>query len=131
MPFTIDYCDGDVYEWEVTSDGATRHHNPAYTPTLYAATPPKTADREALLDLRQYLEALPQVVATSLVSRWPGFRYEAQPTLRIDVTDIDAVEEVAWIVARHERPGTYRLYNVDFSREFRYCLEHDCSPYPN
>ncbi|WP_254538405.1 hypothetical protein [Halomarina litorea] len=60
----------------------------------------------------------------------PGFRHGDQPVLHIAVTDLDAVEEVAWFVARQGRPGDYRLFNVDFSREFRYCLEHGLSASP-
>jgi DNA polymerase I len=61
----------------------------------------------------------------------PGFRHRDQPTLAVDVTDPTAVTEVAWIVARFDRPGVYRLFNIDLHREFRYCLEEGISPVPS
>ena len=35
------------------------------------------------------------------------------------------------MVSKWGSPGKYRCYNVDFSREFRYCLEDGIDPLPN
>ncbi len=51
--------------------------------------------------------------------------------LRVDVSDIEEVSRMARWVHEWGDPGEYRCYNVDFSREFRYCLETDCSPLPS
>jgi DNA polymerase I len=40
------------------------------------------------------------------------------------------VTDVASTVAGWGTPGTYRLYNVDFTREFRFCLESGRTPLP-
>ncbi|MFC6838406.1 type B DNA-directed DNA polymerase [Halomarina ordinaria] len=130
MPFKIDYLDEGVLEWELTTDGAVAKHNPHFTPSLYASTPPGTSDETALLKLDDRVESLPQVTGTRLTMKRPGFRYGEQPVLHIAVTDLEAVEEVAWFVARQGPPGDYRLFNVDFSREFRYCLERNVSALP-
>ncbi len=50
--------------------------------------------------------------------------------LRVDVGDLDAVTTVTRMMSKWGAPGEYRYYNVDFSREFRYCLEHDLTPLP-
>jgi DNA polymerase I len=130
VALTIDYLDDAVVVWELTDDGVVARRDPRFTPTLYASTPPGTVDEAALRDLHGAVDPLPQVAETRLTTARPGFRHDDQPVLRIAVTDVDAVEEVAWFVARRGRPGDYRLFDVDLSREFRYCLERDVPARP-
>ncbi|MWG36250.1 type B DNA-directed DNA polymerase [Halomarina oriensis] len=133
MVYKIDYRDDCVWEWTLTDDGATVERNPEYTPTLYATTAPPLPDGTPsqvgrLTRLTKRLRNLPHVEAVRTVSKRPGFRYPVQEALAIDVCDLTAVEEVAWFVSRYDRPGRFRLFNVDLHREFRYCLEEDIQP---
>ena len=48
----------------------------------------------------------------------------------MDVVDLNAVNSAARMVSKWGSPGEYRCYNVDFSREFRYCLEEGIDPLP-
>nr|WP_232833771.1 type B DNA-directed DNA polymerase [Saliphagus sp. LR7] len=128
MPFKIDYIDGTVYSWTTDADGASYTIHDDYTPSLYASA---YADSEATLDtLRGNLEHHPAVVEMALEQWRPGFRHDHEDVLRIDVDRIDAVRTVASFVRDRGQPGAYRCFNVDFSREFRYCLETGIDPTP-
>ena len=59
-----------------------------------------------------------------------SFRHDSEQVLRVDVVDLKAVNSVARMVSKWGSPGEYRCYNVDFSREFRYCLETGIDPLP-
>jgi DNA polymerase I len=126
MPFKIDYTDDGVVEWYASSNGTHIQTNTTYTPTIYVA-----AEATGKLDnLRENLEPRSDV-RTVARERWrPAFRQNPETVFRIDVSSIDRVQPLAGWIRRQKRPGTYRLFNVDFSREFRYCLEQDCDPSP-
>lgn len=127
MGYKFDYRDGDVLEWSLTSDGATATRVREYTPTIYVSTD----SAEKLGRAKEHLRQLPPVEQVR-TERWRiGFRHDPEPVLRVDIDRIDAVTEVASIVAGWDQPGTYRFYNVDFTREFRFCLETDRIPRPN
>jgi DNA polymerase I len=121
-------------DWTVTRDAD-------YQPALYAVTatgmetttldPDQCVDE--LLDLRADLEKHP-AVAGLCIERWrPGFRFPEQPVLRIEVDRVGAVRDVAQFVERQGPPGQvpYRAFDVDFSPEFRYCLDREVSPAPS
>jgi len=128
MVLSIDFTDDGVIEWHTDSDGGVeKRTNADYTPTIYA-----TAEQTADLDeLANSLAVRSDVVETAREQWRPAFRRESETVLRIDVSSIDRVRPLAGWIRRQGRPGTYRLFNVDFSREFRYCLETDCDPAPN
>ena len=66
------------------------------------------------------------------MTRRPGFHRDEKPVLAVDVDHIDRVSSLA----RQARQlttylvGDLACFNVDFSREFRYCLEEDVDPTP-
>ncbi|MBX0297225.1 type B DNA-directed DNA polymerase [Haloarcula nitratireducens] len=132
MVFTIDFLDdGRVLEWTATADGAVPTERHDYTPRFYVA--PRTPEADIDLDaLRHFYERHPDVVDTERVNRRPGFRRENESILAVDVDHIDRVAPLA----RQARQltaypvGDVACYNVDLSREFRYCLENDIEPTP-
>ncbi|MFD1514046.1 type B DNA-directed DNA polymerase [Halomarina rubra] len=127
MVFKVDYRDGDVLRWSATASGASVDRDTEYTPALYV-----TAETPAAVgDVREHLERHPRVVRTVLESHRRGFRSDVEETLRVDVASIDDVTPVAHTVQGWGDPGTYRLYDVDFSREFRHCLDEGLSPVPD
>ncbi|AKH97368.1 type B DNA-directed DNA polymerase [Halanaeroarchaeum sulfurireducens] len=124
MTFKVDYLDEGVLAWESESDGATVSVDEDYRPTIYLA-----ADEYSIVEAnRAAVDDHPNVVKTARESWRRGFRHDHEPMLRIDVADIDAVTPVARQLSTLERAGDLRLFNVDFSREFRYCLETECIP---
>ncbi|MCU4751319.1 type B DNA-directed DNA polymerase [Halobacteria archaeon AArc-curdl1] len=132
MVFTIDFLDdGRVLEWEATSDGPVVNERTGYTPRLYIG--PRTPDENPDFDA---LEAVfadhPDVAGTERVSRRPGFRREPESVLAIDVVHVDRVTSVARQAQQvaTEPVGDLAFFNVDLSREFRYCLETDTDPTP-
>ncbi|WP_224271024.1 type B DNA-directed DNA polymerase [Haloprofundus salinisoli] len=127
MPFKIDYLDGDVLEWSLTPGGAEFTRNASYEPTIYISA---HGDGD-LKEVSEVLRRHPKVTLAHLVEERVGFRHDPEPVLRVDVVDLDAVTDVAHQVRGWGKPGEYRCYNVDLSREFRYCLEEGVSPIPD
>jgi DNA polymerase I len=128
MPYTIEALpDGGVRTWTLTERGATATVDDEYTPTFYVGTD----DRYDLDAVRPLLDGHPLVEAIARVERRPGWRHSHEAVLRIDVTTLAGIEEVAQQVIRHGRPGGFRCYNVDFAPGFRYCLETTQSPRPS
>lgn len=125
MPFKIDYRDGDVIEWELGGDGAPSHQrNTDYTPIIYVS-----GDSEENLEaVRPHIEDFPTVTGARFTSYRTVWRKDPEPVLQLDIEEIDDVTDVASGIRGWGDPGEYKLYNVDFSREFRYCLENDLDP---
>ncbi|WP_119821781.1 type B DNA-directed DNA polymerase [Halalkaliarchaeum desulfuricum] len=127
MPFSIEFADGAVLEWHATADGARVRCVPDYEPTIYVAS--RSAD--GFSPLESVLHDRTDVSRTSR-ERWrTAFRNDPESVLRIDVTSIDRVRPLSGWIRRYGRPGTYRLFNVDLSPGFRYCLERDVTPLPD
>jgi DNA polymerase I len=129
MPYTIDFFDGEVVEWSLTDDGAVGEQVLDYTPSFYVGV--GEGDDASLGDARAVLGQFPTVARTAVEEWRPGFRHDHEDVLRVDVTSIGAVDTLARWIHEWGDPGEYRCYNVDFSREFRYCLERGCDPTPD
>ncbi|WP_336331070.1 type B DNA-directed DNA polymerase [Haloarcula sp. CGMCC 1.2071] len=132
MPFTVDFLDdGRILEWDATSDGAVMTERNDYTPRFYVAQRSPAADVD-LTSLHTLYERHPDVVAAEIVSRQPSFRRESERVLAVDVSHIDRVTPLARQARQVGRSpiGDLACFNVDFSREFRYCMENDIDPTP-
>ena len=132
MPFTIDLLDDDrVIEWNVTADSAVATERNDYTPRFYVGPRDPDADID-LTTLRSVYDQHPDVVATETVTRRPGFRRDEETVLAVDVTHIDRVTPLTRQTRQlSEYPvGDLACFNVDFFREFRYCLENGVDPTP-
>ena len=132
MSFTIDFLDdGSILEWESTANSAVVTERDDYAPRFYVAPRSSEADLE-LTELRAVYKQHPDVVTTEVVSRRPGFRRNSEEVLAVDVTHVDRVTTLARQTRQlSEYPiGDLACFNVDFSREFRYCLENDIDPTP-
>jgi len=128
MPFKIDYLDDGVYEWSTTPDGAVWTRVEEYTPTFYVGR--GHGDDSSLDDAADVLAQFPAVAQVRSEQWRPGFRHDETDVVRVDVTDIDEISRLARWLHEWGKPGEYRCFNVDFSREFRYCLERDRDPTP-
>jgi len=115
------------------SDGRRRSRNRARR--LYAAflrCPTVPDDDIGLTRLRRIYENHPDVVRTEMVYQRPSFRRDDEEVLAVDVNYVDRVPTLARQARQlSEFPiGDLACFNVDFSREFRYCLENDIDPTP-
>jgi DNA polymerase I len=132
MPFTFDFLDdGRVVEWTATADGPVATEREGYTPRFHVA--PRSPDAEVDLGrLETVYERHPHVEATEYVRRRPGWRREPERVLAVDVDHVDRVTELARQARQlREYPvGDLACFDVDFSREFRYCLETGIDPTP-
>ena len=127
--FKVDFYDDAVVEWHRTEDGVTTRRDDEYEPALFVA-----AERPKLADLRARLDADPKVVGTTFEERYASLRAdERELVLRADLARVDEVRTLAReIRGVHERgeypPGTFRLFDVDLSPQFRYCIDTDTDP---
>jgi len=132
MPFTIDFLDdGRILKWDATADGAVATERDDYTPRFYVAARDPDANID-LTALQSFYDQHPDVVATEIVTQHPGFRRDEESVLAVDVAHIDRVTPLARQVRQLSAypVGDLACFNVDFSREFRYCLEEDIDPTP-
>ncbi|SFS09922.1 DNA polymerase I [Halomicrobium zhouii] len=132
MPFTIVFlADGRVLEWEATEGGAVVTEREDYTPRFYVAPRDRDADND-LTPLRSLYDRHPDVAAAEVTARRPSFRRDDERVLAVDVDHIDRVTALARKARQlAEYPvGDLACFNVDFSREFRYCLETGVDPTP-
>jgi DNA polymerase I len=133
MPFTIDFLDdGRVVEWTASASGATATERQDYTPRFYVAS--RTAESEPdFRRLAAVYDQHPAVEETSIVRRRPGFRRDSEDVLAVTVTHVDRISSLAQQAYQlPEQPiGDLTCFNVDFSREFRYCLETGTNPTPD
>lgn len=129
MPYKIDFLDGEVVEWSLTDDGAVGERVLDYTPSFYVGV--GGGDDDSLRNAQQVLEQFPTVIRTRFEQWRPGFRHDPEEMLRVDLSDIEEVSRMARWLHEWGDPGEYRCFNVDFSREFRYCLGTGCSPRPS
>lgn len=84
-----------------------------------------------LTTLRTDLTTAPAIVDTQIVDQRVGFRHDSEPVLKLSLASIEDVRPIARSIRDYGAPGEYRVYNVDFSREFRYCLEQAVDPTPS
>ncbi|ESS08880.1 MAG: hypothetical protein A07HN63_01087, partial [uncultured archaeon A07HN63] len=130
MPFTIDFLDdGRVLEWERTADGPVSTVREDYTPRFYVAN---HADDGDLTELQACYDRHPHIEATEFVDRRTGFRRSPERVLAVDVTHVEHIKPLA----RQARQlsahpiGDLTCFNIDLSREFRYCVETESDPTP-
>ncbi len=137
MAFAFEFAEGGVRRWETgdgTGSGATATVDDDYEPALYVAA---DSGRLDALDLR--LRRDPKVTGTRVEEWYTSLaarrRDDPEPVLRVAVERVDEVRNVAReIRGLYERgtlpPGSLRLFNVDLSPGFRYCLDRRLDPTP-
>jgi DNA polymerase I len=124
--YKIDYpTPGTVVTWSLDPDGGVERTEREFYPTLYVGAPDHSLDGAVVI-----LEDHPLVEDLSRTRRRPGWRHGHADLLEVSASSLEAVDELARTIAQQGRPGQYRLYNVDLSREFRYCLETGTDPTP-
>lgn len=60
-----------------------------------------------------------------------GYTAGVRPLLRVDATSTEAVRSIAKNVRQFGQPDSYTCYNVDFTRQLRFCLETDAPAGPD
>ena len=148
MTLTLDYLDdGRVARWTLTPDGVDREVHENYRPTLFVGDSPddlygraggpdpmppeRDSLSESLAELRAFLDGQAAVDSPRVEFHRQTFRTDARPLLRIDATSIEAVRTIAKRVRQFDQPDTFTCYNVDFTRQLRFCLETDTPAAPD
>ncbi|QKY19438.1 type B DNA-directed DNA polymerase [Halolamina sp. CBA1230] len=126
MTYCIDFPEPETaVEWSLTDAGVEREERP-YRPRFYVRA---TADG-SLAEVADAVRPHPEVAAVEREHHRPGWRHDATEMLAVEMTTPDAVSRLASTITKVGRPGTYRCFNVDLSRQFRYCVETGTEPTP-
>ena len=128
---TAEFDGQTVRHWHVDPGGGVRVEREQFHPTVYVAS-----DRD-LGSLADALTGDPKVRETAF-ERWRTNLHDREPQRVLGVT-LDRAADVRPFAREvkhtHERgdhpPGTYRLYNVDLTPGFRYCLATGREPTPS
>ena len=144
---TSEYADGNVTEWRLTAESAERIVRDDYTPTLYVgdavgdlygrhggqtpSPPARDGLSDALADVRSFLAGQQAVERLRVERHRQTFRTPERPVLRVDASGDSAIQRIAKRVQQYGEPNTYTCYNVDLTRQFRYCLETDTPAGPD
>lgn len=140
MTLTLDFGpNGEIVRWALTATGAEREVQESYRPTLFIgdtvsdlygraggpdpSPPARSSLSEPLADLRAFLDGQQAVADLSVESHRQTFRTAARPVLRIDAASIEDVRTIANRMRQFGQSDTYTCYNVDFTRQLRFCLE--------
>ena len=128
---TVEFRDTGVVEWHTTAAGVRTVAAPEYTPTMYVG-----GNETALTELSARLTDDPKVVTLAVEDHYTSLgASDREAVLRIDTARERDIRQVAVEIRHHHeptafQPATFRLYNVDFSPQFRYCLETATAPVP-
>jgi DNA polymerase I len=127
MPFKFEFDeDGTVTMWNTAAAGAGYVQETDYQPTMYVTTDERSLDEPA-----DQLRGLPVVDTVSVADQRPSWRHDVEPVLELTIAGPPrATQTLARQIHTWETPGMYRCFNVDFSPQFRYCLETDTDPTP-
>ncbi|KPN31497.1 DNA polymerase [Halolamina pelagica] len=127
MTYCVDFPEpGTAVEWSLTASGVERE-TVAYHPRFYV----RATGAGSLAEIADAIRPHPAVTAVEVEHHRPGWRHEPTPMLAVAVTTPDAVARLASTITSAGRPGEYRCFNVDLSRQFRYCVETGVDPTPN
>ena len=132
MAFKIEFDGGTATEWHLTDDGARAVTTDEFVPSIYV----DGSDRR-LADLESVLATDPKVAGLGYDRKYTSLHAdERSEVFRVDLERPTEIRRVArWIRRRHEMdaapPGTVRLFDVDLTPQFRYCLDTDTSPVPD
>lgn len=126
MVFKIDFIDGKTISWRKTETGVepTRHRN--YHPRFYIE-----GEVSKLHKSRPWLTQQKGVVATKFEKWKPTLSKARQRVLRIDCASEEKLKTVANRLKKSFGRSTFRFYNVDFSPQFRFCLQKEVCPKPD
>ncbi len=126
MVYAIDFPEPETaVEWSLTASGAAAERV-TYRPEFAVAATAGTA----LARVEDAIGAHPAVTDVRRERHRPGWRHDPTAMLVIAVTDPAVIPRLASTITQVGRPGAFRCFNVDFSREFRYCLETGTVPEP-
>jgi len=125
MVFKIDFINGKTVSWTKTETGVKASRHKDYCPRFYIE-----GDKSKLYKSRSWLTSLEGVEATCFEHWKPTLSKPRQKVLRVDCSSETDLKTAANKLKKSFGRSTFRLYNVGFSPQFRFCLQKQVKPTP-
>lgn len=125
MVFKIDFVEGKTISWKRTENGVKANRYRDYHPRFYIE-----GSKSKLHKSRPWLSRQRGVVATCFEHWRPTLTKPEKQVLRIDCSSDKALKSVANMLKKSFGRSTFRFYNVEFSPQFRFCLQNEICPTP-
>lgn len=123
MVFKVDFKSGKAVTWEKDDGKISRTGDPDYRPRFFLES-----SKSDLIKIRTWISRQESVTATKLEKHHTSLEsQEKSHVLRIDTLP-GKLKKTAHHIRKNTRTGKYRLYNVDLSPQFRYCMQEKINP---
>ncbi len=119
MAFKVDFYNDTATLWK---KGGNVEIDREYNPTVYASVEEKIEDK------KQEIENRDNVLSTGYEYRRTKWRKEPEKVIRIELEAMRHIQDFGIWVRRNMEPGNVKLFNIDFSPQFRYFLEEGILP---
>ncbi len=126
MTYKIDHIKGKTLEWYKENDEPKYRTNPEYNPAFYVKT-----NCNNFKPIKQTLHNEKQIKNIGKEEWRTKWRNQPETVLKAQVNNLSAVQRIATNLRNRYPEKKYEFFNIDFSRQFRYCLETNTKPTPN
>jgi DNA polymerase I len=124
--FKVDFVDGKAVEWHRNGDSVEKKVVSDYHPRFYL-----NASRTDLMKSRTWIAARDEVVSTSFETWRPTLSESEKRVLRVDTVSNQALRKTVKDLKSNFERSRFRFYNVDFTPQFRYCIQKNIEPTPD
>lgn len=121
--FKVDFRNTNAIEWSKNNGTLEKTVNKNYSPVIYIKT-----NKTSLVKTRGWIAQQNQVKYTEIVEKKTKLYKKPEKVLKIHLNNIKQVKNLVRKIRKNSKPGEYRFYNIDFSPQFRYCLENQEKP---
>ncbi len=121
--YKVDFFGDKIYEWEKTKAGADFNLKTGYRPSFYVSG-------RHLDFLKENIDKYPSFVSSEFDRCKTDWNKPRQTVLCVETQKIGDIKNIVYSIRKNTDPHRYEFYNIDFSPQFRYCLENSINPKP-
>ncbi len=125
MTYKIDYLNGDVLEWYKKNGKPKYRKIEDYFPSFYIST-----NCSGLPKMEEILRNKRSVNSIKREKWRTGWRNKPEEVIKVNVTTLENLQKLARKLRSRFPEKKYEFFNVDLSRQYRYCLENNVEPVP-
>lgn len=126
MTYKIDYLNGDALEWYKQNNEPKYGKIKDYNPSFYIST-----NCNALPKMEKLLRKKNSVKSIEKEKWRTGWRKKPEKVIKVSTPTLEKLQKLARNLRSRYPEKKYEFFNVDLSRQYRYCLENNVEPVPN